>query len=101
MNNPDVGIGENREETICQKLLENRDIFWAAYRLFHKTFRLTFQDFMDMNLSLITLLPKLDINKFEDWLIQKHEQDMKTMSILEVLKKNYGEDIALQVKGLI
>ena len=84
-----------------QKLMENRDVFFAAYRLFHITFRLTFQDFMDMDLSLITLLPKLDINKFEDWLNDKFEQDMKCLSMFDVLKKNYGEEIALKVKELI
>jgi len=89
------------DKTRYRKLLENRDIFLAAYRLFHKTFRLTFQDFMDVNLSVITLLPKLDLPKFEDWLNEKHGQDMKCLSILEVLKKNYGEEVALKVKGLL
>jgi len=89
------------DKTRYEKLLENRDIFWAAYRLFHRTFRLTFHDFMDMNLSAVTVLPKLDVCKFEDWLNEEHEQDMKNLSMFDVLKKNYGEEVALKVKGLI
>jgi len=90
------------DKTRCEKLLENREIFRAAYRLFRKTFRLTFQDFMDMNLSLLTLEPKLEIFKFDDWLHSKYGQyENEGLSMFGVLKKNYGEEIALKVKELI
>jgi len=87
---------------IVQDIHENREVFYDAYKLFHKTFRLTFHDFMDFNMSKIARKPILDIYKFEDWLHGKFgDYEKEKLSTLDVLKINYGEETALKIKELV
>jgi len=95
-------MNENKPKTRYEKLMENREVFFAAYRLFHRTFRLTFQDFMDQDMTVLTLKPALDVFRFDEWLHSKYgAYEDEGLSMFDVLKKNYGEEIALKVKGLI
>ena len=89
-------------KTCVAKMLENRPIFFVAYKLFHKTFKISFHDFMDQDLSMLFMKPILNIQKFDDWLHDKFgEYENDNLSMSDVLTKNYGVSVAMQVKELL
>jgi len=92
----------NKAPAVPQKIIDNRDMFFAAHKLFYKTFRRYFADFIDNDLTVLFMKPVIDIEKFDDWLHEKFgEYENDGLSMRDVLANNFGESAAMQVKGLL
>jgi len=92
----------NPAPAVPQEIIDSRDMFFAAHKLFYKTFRRYFTDFMDKDLTAAFRKPVLDIGKFDDWLHEKFgEYENDGLSMSDVLANNFGESAAMQVKGLL
>jgi hypothetical protein len=87
---------------VPEQMLENRQLFMNAHRLFHKIFRQHFTDYQDLELTVYFLRPILDLQKFDDWLHGRFgEYEAEGLSMCDVLAREYGETVAMQVKGLL
>ena len=94
-------IGDPRP-AVPAKLLNNRELFWDAYILFNRIFKLRFHDFMDSDLTTLFMKPILDLDKFEFWLHEKYgNYEDSGLSTYDILNRNYGEAVTLKVKGLL
>jgi hypothetical protein len=79
-----------------------REPFLNACKLFHDTFHISFNDYLDIYLSIAFMKPVIDINEFDDWLHSIHGQyEDQNLSMYTVLVKNYGEDIAKKIRELL
>jgi len=87
---------------MTKEMIDNRELFFAAHKLFHKTFRVYFSNFMDKDLTIALSKPVLDLGKFDDWLHDKFgDYEKDGLSMCDVLENNFGESVAAQVKGLL
>ena len=68
-----------------------------------KTFySIKFSTFINKNLSILFKKPIIDINKFDDWLHNQYgDYEEQGLSMQDVLTKNYGQSVAVQIKGLL
>ena len=83
-------------------IFDNRGLFFDAYTLFHKSLKISFHDFIDRELSIAFRKPIIDNGKFDDWLHENfgnYEED--GMSMYDVLISNYGDQVAIKIKGLL
>jgi len=83
-------------------VLLDRDAFFAAYKLFNKTFYTRFNDYMDLELTTKLKKPILVVFKFDHLLHELYgEYENNNQSMYELLVSNYNESIAIQIKGLL
>ena len=83
------------------KIIENRQLFFDARKLFYKTFN-THTNFFDFNLTVLSGRPRLDIQKFDNYLHILHgNYEDEGFSMCDVLTINYGKSVAMQIKDMI
>jgi hypothetical protein len=80
----------------------DRELYLKAQKLFHFTFGLSFKDYVDLMMTSIIMKPVIDIYKFDDWLHDRFGSFEKSgLSSYEVIAKNFGDEVAAQVKKLV
>jgi hypothetical protein len=78
-----------------------REPFFDACKLFHDVFHISFNDYLDINLTVIFNKPIIDIYKFDDWLHSVYGQyEDQNLSMGAILKKNYGDDVTAKIINL-
>ena len=84
------------------KMLENRPVFFAAHKFFHKTFHLLLTEFLDRELTVYFCKPIIDVYKFDDWLHEMYgEYENERLSMCDALTDIFGESVAMRIKELL
>jgi hypothetical protein len=73
-----------------------------AHTFFRNTFRHNLNGMLDGMLSWIMGKPVVDIGKFDDFLCERHPEYKESgLSMADVLRNNYGEEVLAKMKDLL
>ena len=74
----------------------------TPYQFFKEQFNLNFKDYIDTTLSVAFGKPILDTYKFDVWLREQYGNfEEEGHSMLTLLKKHYGEEVAAQIQKYV